>query len=72
MRVIKYMLYICDTAPRMASREMSARTQRAKKMHDAHLRSMGMGQYAPNGGSFIPSNEDQEKVTWRQKDEDSM
>ncbi|KAJ7394358.1 hypothetical protein OS493_000164 [Desmophyllum pertusum] len=35
-------------APQISSREMSARTRRAKKMHDAHLRSMGLAQYTPS------------------------
>lgn len=32
---------------------MSARTRRAKKMHDAHLRSMGLAQYTPGNASYI-------------------
>lgn len=30
---------------------MSARTRRAKKMHDAHLRSMGLGQFTPSSNA---------------------
>lgn len=46
----------------MSTREMSARTRRAKKMHDAHLRSMGLGEYTPSGnGSYISPGEEQNK-----------
>ncbi|XP_073257642.1 uncharacterized protein [Porites lutea] len=49
-------------APQISTREMSARTRRAKKMHDAHLRSMGLGQYTPSGnGSYISPGEEQNK-----------
>ncbi|XP_068698262.1 uncharacterized protein [Montipora foliosa] len=42
-------------APQIANREMSARTRRAKKMHDAHLRSMGLGQFTPTSNSSYNS-----------------
>ena len=49
-------------APQISTREMSARTRRAKKMHDAHLRSMGLGQFTPSGnGSYISPGEEQNK-----------
>lgn len=46
-------------APQIATREMSARTRRAKKMHDAHLRSMGLGKFTPstNGSNSLPGDE---------------
>jgi len=49
-------------APQMSTREMSARTRRAKKLHDAHLKSMGLGQFAPSSnGSYISPGEEQNK-----------
>ena len=49
-------------APQVSTREMSARTRRAKKMHDAHLRSMGLGQFTPSGnGSYISPGEEQNR-----------
>lgn len=55
-------VYLCFLAPQISTREMSARTQRAKKMHDAHLRSMGLGQYTPSdSGLYISPGEEQDK-----------
>lgn len=51
-------------APQIATREMSARTRRAKKMHDAHLRSMGLAQYTPG--------EQQDSSNWKQNDDDDF
>lgn len=49
-------------APQISTREMSARTRRAKKMHDAHLRSMGLGQFTPSSnGSYNPTDDEQNK-----------
>ena len=42
---------------------MSARTRRAKKMHDAHLRSMGLAQYTPG-------KEQDDNNNWKQSDDD--
>lgn len=48
-------------APQIANREMSARTRRAKMMHDAHLRSMGLGQFTPSSNaSQNPPNTEQD------------
>ena len=47
---------------------MSARTRRAKKMHDAHLRSMGLAQYNPRNGS--PGKEQDDNNNWKQSDDD--
>ena len=49
---------------------MSARTRRAKKMHDAHLRSMGLAQYTPGNGSYISPGEEQENNNWKQNVDD--
>ena len=55
-------LHLCFAAPQIAAREMSARTRRAKKMHDAHLRSMGLGQFTPGGnGSYNSTDDEQNK-----------
>ncbi|KAL9968635.1 hypothetical protein ACROYT_G020750 [Oculina patagonica] len=51
-------------APQISTREMSARTRRAKKMHDAHLRSMGLAQYTPG--------EQQDSNNWKQNDDDDF
>ena len=45
---------------------MSARTRRAKKMHDAHLRSMGLAQYTPGS----ESGKQQDNNNWKQNDDD--
>lgn len=47
---------------------MSARTRRAKKMHDAHLRSMGLAQYTSGNGS--PGKEQDDNNNWKQSDDD--
>lgn len=46
---------------------MSARTRRAKKMHDAHLRSMGLAHYTPGNG-----DEQQDSNNWKQNDDDDF
>ena len=54
--------HLCFAAPQMSTREMSARTRRAKNMHEAHLRSMGLGQFTPsNNGSHNPPDDEQNK-----------
>ena len=49
---------------------MSARTRRAKKMHDAHLRSMGLAQYTPGNGSYISPGDERENNNWKQNVDD--
>ena len=55
MSVVIVILHVPLAAPQIANREMSARTRRAKKMHDAHLRSMGLGQFTPTSNSSYNS-----------------
>lgn len=53
-------------APQVTNREMSARTRRAKKMHDAHLRSMGLGPFTPSNESHVSSDNPKDSVNWKQ------
>lgn len=59
-------------APQVANREMSARTRRAKKMHDAHLRSMGLGPFTPSNGSHVNSDNHKDSVNWKQDIDDDF
>ncbi|XP_001625600.3 uncharacterized protein LOC5504717 [Nematostella vectensis] len=43
-------------APQIASREMSARTKKAHNLHQAHLRSSGLGQFTPGMGQNQEDN----------------
>lgn len=45
--------YIFSSVEPVGGRPMSARTEKARKMHDAYLKSTGMGKYAaPSSNSF--------------------
>lgn len=59
-------------APQIANREMSARTRRAKKMHDAHLRSMGLGPFTPSNGSHVNTDNKRDSVNWKQDVDDDF
>ena len=51
---------------------MSARTRRAKKMHDAHLRSMGLGPFAQSNGSHINSDNHDDGIDWPHNNDDDF
>lgn len=52
-------------------REMSARTQRAHKMQQAHNKSMGLGQFAPGQNPYFRQVDDNEsKVKWKLQDDE--
>lgn len=51
---------------------MSARTRRAKKMHDAHLRSMGLGPFTPSNGSHVNTDNKRDSVNWKQDVDDDF
>ncbi|KXJ08349.1 hypothetical protein AC249_AIPGENE10194 [Exaiptasia diaphana] len=56
-------------APRIATREMSARTKRAHMMHEAHLKSSGLGQFTSSSGPYNRQLDENEQVKWEKNDE---
>ena len=57
-------------APQLAVREMSSRTQRAHKMQQAQLKSMGLGKFAPVQSPYIKQHDENEnKVKWTKQDD---
>jgi len=48
---------------------MSARTKRAHKLHESHLKASGLGQYTSSSGPYNRQVDDNDQVTWEKTDE---